>query len=80
MWNMSQLDIEKTLSKVVEKVTHDHSVDKASSDKRAEALLLLGAEYSKHGVPVNVGLSDIKGKFSEGMRGGGGGEGKEAKK
>lgn len=69
MWNMSQLDIEKTLTKVVEKVTHDHSVDKVTIEKRQEALLLLGAEFSKHGVPVEVGLADIQGKFSDNMRG-----------
>lgn len=64
MWNMSQLDIEKTISRVVEKVTHDHSVDKATIEKRQEALLLLGEEFSKHGVPVEAGLADLKGKFA----------------
>jgi hypothetical protein len=70
MWNMSRLDIERTLSKVVEKVTHDRSVDSATVEKRHEALVLLGEAFARHGVPVEVGLSDIKGKFADQMRGG----------
>ena len=69
MWSMSQLDIEKTLSKVIEKVTHDHSVDQATMEKRCQALLILGEEFLKLGAPVDVGLSDIKSKFADQMRG-----------
>jgi curved DNA-binding protein CbpA len=68
MWHMTQLDIEKTLSKVVTKVTHDHSIDKTAMEQRIEALLILGAEYSSHGTPMEIGLSDIKGKFTDQMR------------
>ncbi len=69
MWNMSVLDIEKTLSQVIIKVTHDHSADAATIAKRKEALLALGSYYAAYGVPMDVGLSDIKGKLSEQMRG-----------
>lgn len=68
MWNMTQLDIEKTLSNVVIKVTHDHSVDKTVIEKRMNALILLGEQFSKYGVSVEVGLSDIRGKFNEQLK------------
>jgi hypothetical protein len=70
MWNMTVLDIEKTLSSVITKVTHDHAVDAGTVKKRKEALLALGAYYSAYGVPMDVGLSDIKGKLSEQMKSG----------
>lgn len=70
MWNMTVLDIEKTLSNVIIKVTHDHAVDAATTKKRKEALLALGDYYSAYGVSMEVGLSDIKGKLSEQFKGG----------
>jgi hypothetical protein len=70
MWNITVLDIEKTLSNVIIKVTHDHSVDKAAMEKRKEALLLLGAQFSQYGTTLETGLADIKGKLSEQMRAG----------
>ncbi len=65
MWNITLLDIEKTLSNVVHRVTHDHSIDDATRVKRNEALINLGEIFSAYGIEVEVGLAEFKTKMQD---------------
>ena len=65
MWNITLLDIEKTLSNVVHRVTNDHSIDDTTRAKRNEALILLGEVFSAYGIEVEVGLAEFKIKMQD---------------
>jgi len=59
MWSVTKADIQQTLANVCTRVMHDHAVTPETRAKRAKALLLLGQEYCKCGVPANVGIEDF---------------------
>ena len=49
MWHITLLDIESTIRHVCTKVTHDHSVDEETRNKRKVALKILGELFSEKG-------------------------------
>jgi len=65
LWNISVLDLEYTLRRVCQKLFTDSSTSEEDRCKRAEALLMLGEIFSRHGAPTEAGISE----FSERMRG-----------
>lgn len=63
MWSVTKADIHQTLANVCTRVMHDHSLSEDSRHKRAKALLLLGEEYCKCGVPADKGIEDFLAKL-----------------
>ena len=63
MWSVTKADVQQTLANVCTRVLHDHSITPESRSKRAKALLILGEEYCKCGVPVATGIEDFLSKL-----------------
>jgi hypothetical protein len=59
MWYLTKMDIANTLNNVCNKIIRDHSVTSDVIQKRKEALLILGQEYSIRAVTVDQGMEDL---------------------
>ena len=69
MWHVTQLDIEKTLSKVARRVTHDKSVANSEiSKKRREGIYLLGQIYVSHGSKAGTSVEAILSSLTDQMQ------------
>jgi len=80
MWDMSVLDIEKTLRHVCKKLLQDNGVDKKARHRRALALKVLGEAFEA-AVPEAIRQAGMREAMDEMMQNGfapaGGGEGDE---
>lgn len=51
--------MQQTLANVCTRVLHDHSISTDARAKRAQALLMLGQEFCKCGVPASEGIENF---------------------
>ena len=63
-WNMTVLDINKTLRNSLDKVLKDKAVSKKERKLRAQGLLKLGNIFLLHGNKNNEGLAELKQQVS----------------
>ena len=55
--------------KVCRRVTRDHAVDERTRLIRTKALLILGEEFMRYGVPSEKGISELLSKMTSAMAG-----------
>ncbi len=65
-WHVTELDIQATLQQTCFKVLHDTSVDAATRESRARAMLLVGQIYRECGCSEEAGLGDLYNRIMPG--------------
>jgi len=64
IWHVSVVDIERTLSAAISKVTRDHSVDEPMRLKRGEAIAIMGQIFMEEAITAG-GSKDPRSKVTE---------------